>query len=184
MIEIKNISVSFEERLVLENFSYDFPKKGLVLITGPSGSGKTTLLNVILGLIKPDNGEINTFGLRLSAVFQEDRLVPSLTALENVELVSEREEALKRLAQMKLDDSLELYPLELSGGMKRRVALARALSFPFDVLVLDEAFAGIDDPLAEGIIEEITREFSDKLIIAVTHRPELFKGVEYSLCEL
>ncbi len=183
MIKLENISVFFEEKAVLENFSYAFPKKGLVLITGASGCGKTTLLNVILGFIKPD-GAIVTDGESISAVFQEDRLVPSLTALENVELVSNKAEAEKRLEEMKLSDSFDLYPKELSGGMKRRVALARALAKPSDVLVLDEAFAGIDDPLAKELIEKIKEEYKEKLIIAVTHRPELFKGMEYTVCSL
>ena len=184
MIKLKNISVSFEERVVLENFSFTFPEKGLVLITGASGSGKTTLLNAILGLLKLDSGSIDLNKAKLSVVFQEDRLVPSLTALENVELVSDKSEAEKRLSQMKLTDSLNLYPAELSGGMKRRVALARALAFGGDVLLLDEAFSGIDDTLAGQIIKEICKEYKDKLIIAVTHRPELFSKVEYSVLKL
>lgn len=184
MIKLKDISVSFEERPVLENFSYEFSEKGIVLITGASGSGKTTLLNLILGLIKADSGEVDTFGITISAVFQEDRLVPSLTALENVELVSNRKEAEKRLDEMKLGDAKDLYPRELSGGMKRRVALARALSFPSDVLILDEAFTGLDDPLARELITKIAKEKKDKLIIAVTHRPELFEGLDYTVCNI
>lgn len=184
MIKLKNISVSFEGRRVLDKLSFDFPEKGLVLITGASGSGKTTLLNVILGLLKPDSGEVDLNGAKLSVVFQEDRLVPTLTAIENVALVSNKGEAEKRLTQMKLSSATDLYPSELSGGMKRRVAIARALAFPSNVLVLDEAFSGIDDPLAKKIIEQITSEYSGKLIIAVTHRPELFEGVEHSVLSL
>ena len=183
MIKLQNISVSFEGRTVLENFSYEFPKKGLVLVTGPSGSGKTTLLNVILGFIKPE-GQVKSYAKAVSAVFQEDRLVPTLTALENVSLVSNKDEAKKRLIEMKLGDSLDLYPSELSGGMKRRVAIARALAMPSDVLILDEAFSGIDDPLAKELILEILKEKKDNLIIAVTHRPELFEGLSYSVCEI
>lgn len=184
MISLKNVSVLFEGRKVLDNFSFDFPKKGLVLITGASGSGKTTLLNVILGILKPNSGRVNTSSSKLSVVFQEDRLVPGLTALENVELVSNKAKAEKRLVEMKLLDSKDLYPSELSGGMKRRVAIARALAFSGDVLVLDEAFSGIDDPLAIEIIQNIYKEYKDKLIIAVTHRPELFKGLDYTVCKI
>lgn len=184
MIKLENVSVLFEGRQVLDNLSYEFPEKGLVLITGASGSGKTTILNLILGLLKPNSGKIDLNGAKLSAVFQEDRLVPTLTALENVQLVSDKVEALIRLSDMKLEDSINHYPSELSGGMKRRVAIARALSFPSDVLVLDEAFSGIDVPLAKNLIEQITKEYSEKLIIAVTHRPELFEGVEHSVLSL
>ena len=73
---------------------------------------------------------------------------------------------------------------EFSGGMKRRVALARALAYGGDVLLLDEAFAGIDDPLAEEIIWEICEEYKDKLIIAVTHRPDLFTKVESTILQI
>ena len=184
MIKLKNISVSFDGRKVLDNLSFEFKDKGIVLITGASGSGKTTLLNVILGLLKVDNGSVDLNGSKISAVFQEDRLVPTLTAAGNVSLVSNKEEAKKRLTEVNLADSLNFYPHELSGGMKRRVALARALSYPSDVLVLDEAFAGIDDPLAKRLIEQITKEYSERLIIAVTHRPELFEGVEHSVLSL
>ncbi|MBR6742960.1 MAG: ATP-binding cassette domain-containing protein, partial [Clostridia bacterium] len=102
MITLKNISVSFDERLVLDKFSFAFPKKGVVLITGSSGIGKTTLTRVILGLTTPNSGEVDTGGAEISVVFQEDRLVPSLTALKNVELVSNRASAKERLSQMGL----------------------------------------------------------------------------------
>lgn len=184
MIMLKNISVSFDERLVLDKFSFTFPKKGVVLITGTSGSGKTTLTRVILGLTTPNSGEVDTGGAEISVVFQEDRLVPSLTALKNVELVSNRASAQERLSQMGLTDTDNLYPSELSGGMKRRVSIARALAFGGDVLLLDEAFAGVDDTLAKRIIAEICKEYKDKLIIAVTHRPDLFSAVPYTVCAL
>ena len=184
MINLKNISVRFDERQVLDNFSFTFPKKGVVLITGASGSGKTTLARVILGLITPNSGQVDTSGAEISVVFQEDRLVPSLTALQNVELVSNRVSAQERLSQMGLTDADKLYPSELSGGMKRRVSVARALAFGGDVLLLDEAFAGVDDTLAKRIIEEICKEYKNKLIIAVTHRPDLFSKVPYTICAL
>ncbi len=184
MIKLENISVSFDDKTVLNNFSFVFPTKGVVLITGASGSGKTTLAKIILGSLKADSGSVDTNGAKISAVFQEDRLVPALTALQNVELVSTKSEALNRLKQVKLADSKLKYPHELSGGMKRRVALARALAYGGDVLLLDEAFTGIDDPLAREIISELCQEYKDKLIIAVSHRPELFSAVNYSICKI
>ena len=184
MIEFKNVSLSYEEKRIIKNFNATFPDSGTVLITGRSGEGKTTLARLMLGLVKPDAGELNTEALKFAVVFQEDRLVPSLTALENVELVSSKEEARKRLCQMKLEDSFEKYPSELSGGMKRRVALARALAYDGDVLLLDEAFTGIDDPLAKELIGEICEEYKDKLIIAVTHRPELFSKINHKIISI
>lgn len=184
MIKVENVSIAFNDKTVLNNFSFDFPQKGVVLITGASGCGKTTLAKIIMGAIKADSGTVNTNNAKISVVFQEDRLIPSLTTLQNVELVSNKKEALKRLEQVKLREVKYKFPSELSGGMKRRVALARALAYDGDVLILDEAFTGIDDTLAQEIIGEICDEYKDKLIIAVTHHPELFSLVNYNLCEI
>lgn len=184
MIKLENISLSFNEKKVLDNFSFAFPSKGVVLITGASGSGKTSLAKIILGTLKADNGIVDVNNVKISAVFQEDRLVPSLTAFQNVELVSNKTEALKRLEQVKLGDSISKYPFELSGGMKRRVAIARALAFGGDVLLLDEAFTGIDDVMAREIIKIICDEYKDKLIIAITHRAEIFSLVDYEVCKI
>ena len=180
MIEFINVSLAFPDRKVLNNFSHKFKEKGIILITGASGSGKTTLTRLLLGLIKADSGTVDTNGAKFSAVFQEDRLIPTLSALENVELVCDTAEAEKRLSDLGLSDSLHLLPEELSGGMKRRVAIARALAFGGDVLVLDEAFNGINEDLARSIIEKIAEEYKDRLIIAVTHQPELFSNYEYT----
>lgn len=184
MIEFKNVSLSFDKREVLKNFSLQLPDKGIVLITGPSGCGKTTLSRLILGLETPDNGVVNTKGISIAAVFQEDRLVPTLTAIENVALVSDEKEAEKRLNEVGLADSFYLYPDELSGGMKRRVAIARALAFGGDALLLDEAESGINEELAKEIISRIAEEYKDRLIIAITHKPELFSELEYKKIEL
>lgn len=184
MVKLENVFVLFDEKVVLNNFSFTFPDKGVVLITGPSGKGKTTLVRVLLGIIKPDIGEVDIDNKKISVVFQEDRLIPTLTALQNVELVSDKLSATKRLEQMRLCDSGDKYPSELSGGMKRRVAIARALSFGGDILILDEAFSGIEDSLAEDIIKEISEEYCEKLIIAVTHRPELFSQANPIICSI
>ena len=184
MIKLENVSLSFGDKKVLDNFSFDFSDKGLVLITGASGSGKTTLAKIILGTAKADSGKVYTNDAKISVVFQEDRLIPSLTALQNVELVSGKAEALNRLEQMGLDDANSKYPCELSGGMKRRVAIARALAFGGDVLLLDEAFTGIDDALAKRIIGQICTEYKEKLVIAVTHRPELFSEFNGRICKI
>ena len=184
MITFKNVCKSFEGKQVLKDFSADFPESGILLITGPSGSGKTTLSRLILGLTKPDSGEIIKKSDKISVVFQEDRLIPSLSALENVALVSNRERAAARLSSLGLSDSLDLLPEELSGGMKRRVAVARALEFGGDILLLDEAFSGLEDALAKQILEKILEESNGRLVIAITHRPELFSDYEYSEIKL
>ena len=184
MIKLKNISLSFNGKTIFDNFSFTFPDKGVILVTGASGSGKTSLAKIILGVIKADSGNVDMEENKISAVFQEDRLVPTLTALQNVELVTSKNEAKNRLNQVQLGDSIYKYPHELSGGMKRRVAIARALAHGGDVLLLDEAFTGIDDLLSKEIIGKIFEEYKDKLIIAITHRPELFSSVNYDICKI
>ncbi len=180
MIELNNISLSFEEKEIFKNFSLKLPQKGIVLVTGKSGGGKTTFSRLILGLVKADSGIVNTNKAKIAVVFQEDRLVPNLTARQNVALVSNNIEAQKRLCEMELGDSSELLPSELSGGMKRRVAIARALAFGGEALILDEAFSGIESELALRIIDKICEEYKEKLIIAITHRPELFENYAYT----
>ncbi len=182
MIDLKNIGVTFDKTEVIKGFSATLPDRGLVLLTGRSGSGKTTLLRLILGLLKPTTGEITLSEniKNISVVFQEDRLVPTLTALENVALVSSEAEAEKRLTELHLADAKDLYPTELSGGMKRRVAIARALAFSGEVLILDEAFTGIEEELCREILAGIVSEYKDRLIIAVTHRPSLFAEYDYA----
>lgn len=184
MIEFKKVSLSFEGKEVFKNLSLTLPEKGLVLITGQSGCGKTSLARLITGLLKPDSGEVLTRGRKIAVVFQEDRLIPSLSAKDNVSLVSDPAEAEKRLCDMELSDAADLLPEELSGGMKRRVAIARALAFGGDLLLLDEAFSGIDTDLALRLIGKICTEYEEKLIVAVTHRPELFGQYEFTEIKL
>lgn len=180
MIEFNNVSLSFDGKDIFKNFSLNLKNKGIVLVTGKSGCGKTTFSKLILGLVKADSGTINTNGAKITVVFQEDRLVPNLNAKQNVAIVSDDFKAEERLSQMELTDSAELLPQELSGGMKRRVAIARALAFGGDVLILDEAFSGVDSELALRIIDKICEEYKEKLIIAITHRPELFSNYDYT----
>ncbi len=184
MIKFEKVSLSFEDKPVLKNLSFTLPEKGIVLITGPSGCGKTSIARLILGLIKPTEGKVFRDDEKISVVFQEDRLVPSLTTLKNVSLVSTPEKAEKILCDLKLCDSLKLFPEELSGGMKRRVAIARALAFNGDVLLLDEAFTGLDETLCDEILSYICKAYKDRLIIAITHRPELFEGYEHETITL
>ena len=183
MVELKNISFSYGALKVLEDFNLTVNAGESICLWGKSGSGKTTVLKLILGLIKSDSGSVSAPD-KISCVFQEDRLIPSLSALENVALVSNRESAAARLGDLGLSDSLDLLPEELSGGMKRRVAVARALEFGGDILLLDEAFSGLEDALAKQILEKILKEFEGRLVVAVTHRPELFADREYNEIKL
>ena len=145
-IVLNNITKSFGENAVIRNFSVKLPLDGVTVLRGPSGAGKTTLFRLLLGLEQPDAGEITGIqGLKPAAVFQEDRLLPWASALENVALVSDVTTAETILTKLGLEDSLHLLPRELSGGMQRRVAIARALVYQGDVLFLDEPFTGLDE---------------------------------------
>ena len=146
MLSIDNISFSYGENPVLENFSLSVGDGERICLFGKSGCGKTTLLRIILGLEKAQKGSV-TAGrdIKYSAVFQEDRLLPFKTVLQNITLIGADEQtALSHLAAMGIRDCADKYPSELSGGMRRRAAIARALSAEYDCLVLDEPFSGLD----------------------------------------
>ena len=169
MLTIRDLHKSFGSRVLFDGFSLTLPDRGFYCLSGPSGSGKTTLLRIISGLDTDYSGTVVTEG-RISYVFQEDRLIPSLTALENVNAVCrDSEKAEYFLSRLDMEGSAGLYPRELSGGMKRRTAIARALSFPHDIMLLDEPFSGLDGELRFRTIELIKECESGRLVILVTH---------------
>ena len=171
-IELKNITKSFDGKKVLNNLSLKFPEKGVFAIMAPSGYGKTTLLRLISGLEKPDSGKISVDG-KISFLFQESLLFPWLTAKENIVEVAGVSEnvALTLLEQMELSKDADLYPDQLSGGMQRRVALARAIARG-GILLLDEPFNGLDEELKQGVYGIIKEYAKENLVIMVTHDGE------------
>lgn len=173
-IKIKNITKSYGGKTVLDNLSFEIPDSGIFGIFGPSGCGKTTLLRILCGLEEADSGEIHDAG-SFSVVFQEDRLMPSMTALENVSAVSDEKIAKEWLEKVGLGESFGKYPRELSGGMSRRVAIARAFAFDADALILDEPFKGLEAELKESIAELICEYAQKRPVILVTHDEQLKK---------
>ena len=150
MITIHELTLRFGEHIVFDRFSAEIPLDGNTVLRGASGSGKTTLLRLLAGLLEPDGGEMRGLeGLRAAVVFQEDRLLPWYTALENVALVSDERRAVEILQRLGLAEAVDEKPAALSGGMRRRVAIARALAYGGDVLLLDEPFAGLDEEAKE-----------------------------------
>lgn len=170
-VTLEHVRKSFGDRVVLRDVTLTLPDHGRVCFFGPSGCGKTTLLRLICGLDKPDGGRILVpEGTRFACHFQEDRLLPWYTALENLTLTAEsREEALRFLTLAGLADASGLYPDELSGGMRRRASLARALGHPSDALVLDEPVREMDSELCARMLDLIDQSAGSRLMILVTH---------------
>ena len=180
MIVFENVSFGYKRGInVLSGFTLEVPDSGRVCLFGKSGCGKSTVLRLAMGLAKPGSGRITgTEGLAVSTVFQEDRLIPWKTVLENVALFADGTEraaadptdrAAYYLRALGLGDVLQSFPDELSGGMKRRVALARALAHNFDMLVLDEPFTGLDEAAKRNAIELVSRETAGKMLLLATH---------------
>ena len=170
-IVISGLSKAFGEKQVLENFSCTLPAPGLTALMRPSGVGKTTLFRILLGLEKPDSGVI--FGMEgktLSVVFQEDRLFPDLTVLQNAEVAGTNGEAW--LARLGLQSELSAYPQSLSGGMRRRVSIARAICRNGDVFLLDEPFQGLDRERKRDVMEIFRQLKKEKPVLLITHDPE------------
>lgn len=148
MIELRDLCLSYGDKRVLEHFSLSLPSDGLTALTGPSGCGKTTLLRVLGGLEKPDSGAVEGLDPAGTAfLFQENRLLPWRTARQHITDVLPRErrgEAERWLALAGLEAEGGAYPAQLSGGMARRLALARCAALDAGCLLLDEPFTGVD----------------------------------------
>lgn len=188
MIRLEDVSVSFGEQKVLSNINMSLPERGIMLVTGPSGCGKTTLLRVIAGLVPPGQGRVVTGGERISFVFQEDRLLPWYTAKKNVALVSSDQAAGQWLGRVGLSEHAAKLPAQLSGGMRRRVALARGLAYESDVLLLDEPFTGMDRELRRDVVIPLIKEYSaGRPAVLVTHESadiELLAGSIAAVSEI
>ena len=163
---------------------------GINCLVGDNGAGKTTLLRILMGLERPDGGTIDGLaGLRLSAVFQEDRLCPQLTAVQNVLLVlpDDRQEAAIRqdFARLGLDEAaLALPARKLSGGQKRRTALLRALWAPGDTLLLDEPFTGMDPAAVQASIALLRERVEGRSVLLATHDRAAIDALGWPMLEL
>ncbi len=195
-VEIAALSFAFDTRPILSDLTMTFPRGKLVVIMGGSGSGKTTILRLIGGMLTPQSGQIhidnvlldtnNTAGLyalrkKIGMLFQQGALFTDLTAYDNVafplrENTDLNESMIRDLVLLKLQvvglrNAARLKPAEMSGGMARRVALARAIALDPPLVMYDEPFAGLD-PIAKGVIANLIRKLNDALgltSIVVSH---------------
>ncbi|MBI5808778.1 MAG: ATP-binding cassette domain-containing protein [Ignavibacteriales bacterium] len=195
MIELKNISITLSENIILDNVSLNIEKGMNTIVLGPSGAGKSSILKIILGLWVPDSGEVLFEGRnvckmtndeilqlrkKVGMVFQGNALFDSLTVAENIlyflpdkKKLSENELQLKieeLLSFVNLSGTENLYPEELSGGMKKRVAIARALAFNPQVVLFDEPTTGLDPINTESVLELIEKlKQNGTTSVVVTH---------------
>lgn len=177
MIELKSITVSYGNQVVLKEQDLTVSAGERIALMGPSGCGKTTLLRLIAGLKKPAAGSASIHTDRISCLFQEPRLLPWLTAEENVNAVLSDSaptlpEARKWLVAMDLSEAAKKYPQELSGGMQQRVSLARALAYGGDILLLDEPLKGLDTETKTVMIRLISEHTRGKTLLLSTHDRE------------
>lgn len=169
-ISFEKVSFAYGKTLVLNGVTWHLPERGVVCLWGASGCGKTTALRLLAGLEKPTDGAVTGAEL-VSMVFQEDRLLPWRTALENVMLVGAEETvACGLLTALGLTETeMRAYPSHLSGGQQRRVALARALAAECNLLLLDEPFNGLDEGTWQDVVPLIKAAAEKHPVVLVTH---------------
>ncbi len=192
LIEVRDISKTFGPYLAVDHLSMDVRRGEIVVLLGQTGAGKSTILNLIMGTMAPSSGVIRVAGVDpytsfkalkglLAVSFQTDRLLPWRTAVENAELgllilgksgAEAREKAKEWLARVRLEGADNKYVHQLSGGMRQRVSLARALAIDPEIVFLDEAFSQLDHVTSRtlrGDFLQIAREFN-KTCVLITHR--------------
>ena len=176
---VKNLTCSYEQKTIFDNFDVTFEQGKINVILGGSGVGKTTLLNAIAG-IKSYEGQIEGCEGGVSYIFQKDRLIPSISVYKNLDLIlkgvvkdkAERKRMIEQTAvDLEISDILKSLPSEISGGQAQRVSMARAFLYPSDVMLLDEPFKALDTALKTRLIKQFAalQEKKNKTVVFVTH---------------
>ena len=170
-IVIDNLCKSFDDKKVLTDFTATIEYQKTTALMGSSGSGKTTLANILLGFLDADSGNVTGLPQKKSAVFQEDRLSEDFSALANV-MAACKQQALDVLNALGLQNDIKTRVSNLSGGMKRRVALSRALCAEYDFLLLDEPFKGLDEQTKNTVMKHVKSAIKDKTVLLITHNQD------------
>ena len=173
-VRLDALCKAYGKNRVLRSISLELEPGSVTCLMAPSGSGKTTLFRVLLGLEPCDSGSVEGVGAgEISMMFQEDRLCSVLTPVENVVLVlpkkTKRSQIAALLEEILPADCLNQPVMELSGGMRRRVSLARAIAYPSKLVVLDEPFTGLDVATKKRVIEFILRHQNGRMLLIATH---------------
>lgn len=183
MIKLNKITKSYDNDLIFSNFSLCIEENKITSILGPSGIGKTTLVNMLCNLTSYESGNIILpSDCKFSYVFQEPRLMEWLTVYQNIDIVLKkvyqketREKVVKKYINMVgLDKYTNSKITSLSGGMKQRVTIARAFAYPSDILIMDEAFKGLDVVLEEELMDKFINLWNKdkRTVINITHSIE------------
>ena len=178
MIKIDELNKNFGDTAVFKEFSAEFEDGSVTCIMGSSGIGKTTLLRILMGLEDYDSGCITGLENKtMAAVFQEDRLCENLTVSANIRMTGGKDE--KGISEQEVvkyvnepEKRVKQYPYELSGGMKRRVAILRAVLADRDIVFFDEPLKGLDQETEKKVMETIVPLLSGKTVLWVTHRED------------
>lgn len=178
-IRINDLTKSYDGRMVLNHLNHTFESGSACCLMGASGSGKTTFFRILLGLEQPDSGSVTGIeDLKITAVFQENRLCESFSALDNVLMVfprsnrETRDRVISELCELLPEESIYRPIFTLSGGMKRRAAICRALACPFDAVLMDEPFTGLDEKTKKNTAAYIKDKTAGKLLLISTHQEE------------
>ncbi len=172
-MELLHGNLQLGDKIILQDFSLSLPSQGVLCLSGPSGCGKTSLLRVLAGLTPLNSGSI-THMLDSRMVFQEDRLIPWLSVEANLTAASgiSQAEARRWLRLCGLEQEYHARPGSLSGGMRRRVAIVRALAAPSQLLLLDEPFQGLDSDTKSLLYPAILEAAAEKPVVIATHHLE------------